>query len=177
MDWLGVAALIAACVGGIGLGIWPRSRNSRVAFMVISVGSWWVALCLLAWRFVSVDLRLVEVSRYTQDELSWPLRLAGTWAGANGSVLLWFTLVVTAVAVLAPPRSTMARCGQRSWRGRGRSMGPTLRAGIRGPALWSRPESGARTLGDERPSTAALCRAGSCDGNRLAKLQRPNTAT
>ncbi|MCB1258633.1 MAG: hypothetical protein KDB26_16090, partial [Microthrixaceae bacterium] len=72
MDWLGVAALIAACVGGIGLAIWPRSLNSRVAFMVISVGSWWVALCLLAWRFVSVDLRLVEVGRYTRDELSWP---------------------------------------------------------------------------------------------------------
>lgn len=98
MDWLGVAALCVAAVAGLALTVRPQSRSAPVAGVVGLVGLW-AALLLLAWRFVAVDLRLVEVAKLSRDELSWPLRLAGVWAGSAGSFLFWSTLTVSVMAI------------------------------------------------------------------------------
>ncbi|HTN99348.1 MAG TPA: cytochrome c biogenesis protein CcsA, partial [Microthrixaceae bacterium] len=104
MDWLGVTALSVATLAGLVLILRPRS-GTAVAF---GLAGFWAALVVLAWRFVSVDLRLGEVASLSRDELSWPLRLAGVWAGPAGSILLWSTLLVSiaAIAVGRSPAST-----------------------------------------------------------------------
>lgn len=97
MDWLGVAALAAASFAGLALVLRPRSSTA----LTLGLSGFWAAAVLLAWRFVSVDLRLVEVTALSRDELSWPLRIAGVWAGSSGSILFWSALVVSVGAVAA----------------------------------------------------------------------------
>ncbi|MGB6058820.1 MAG: hypothetical protein WBF71_11185, partial [Microthrixaceae bacterium] len=91
MDWLGVAALAAATFAGLTLALRPRSTLA----LTVGLSGFLAAVSLLAWRFVSVDLRLVEVTALSRDELSWPLRVAGVWAGSSGSVLFWSALVIS----------------------------------------------------------------------------------
>ena len=102
MDWPGTAALITWAIGG-GLTASMAGRDGRRASLLASAGAWlglvgvWVAFATLMWRFVTVDLRLAEVAAMTRDESPWPLRLAGTWAGASGSTLMWATFAITAL--------------------------------------------------------------------------------
>ncbi|MGB3410678.1 MAG: cytochrome c biogenesis protein CcsA [Microthrixaceae bacterium] len=107
MDWLGVAALVAATFAGSALVLRPRSSTA----LMVGLSGFWAAVGLLAWRFISVDLRLVEVATLSRDELSWPLRVAGVWAGSSGSILFWSALVVTvgAVAVGRSPAGSTPR--------------------------------------------------------------------
>ncbi|MEZ5311278.1 MAG: cytochrome c biogenesis protein CcsA [Microthrixaceae bacterium] len=102
MDWPGTAALIICAIGG-GLTTSMAGRDGRRARLLASgaalasLAGIWAAFATQMWRFVTVDLRLAEVAARTRDESPWPLRLAGTWAGASGSMLMWATFVITAL--------------------------------------------------------------------------------
>ena len=124
MDWLGVTALSVASGAGLVLILRPRSGTA----LAIGLAGCWAAVLLLAWRFVSVDLRLGEVASLSRDELSWPLRLAGVWAGPSGSILFWSTLVVS-VAATAVGRQPTSPVGDMSgWLARRRVLGVAVAA-------------------------------------------------
>lgn len=111
MDPVGAGTLVVASVTGAASALAPRHRGTaHRALLACSVAAWWAATAVLAWRFVSVDLRLAEVAALTRDEVPWPLRLAGTWAGPAGSALLWFAvaLAVTAAATEGTHRRVVA---------------------------------------------------------------------
>lgn len=78
-------------------------RTDLRAARLVMVTVWWLATAYLITRFVALDLGLAEVAAYSRAELPSWLRGAGAWAGPSGSLLLWMTLMVTAV-VLASPR-------------------------------------------------------------------------
>jgi cytochrome c biogenesis factor len=104
MDPLGASALLLAGLGG-GSALVPRLR--RAAPLVLICG-WWLAVARLAERFVSGDLRLVEVASYSRFEVPAPLRLAATWAGPSGSLLCWAAVVLTACTLALLQRRSVA---------------------------------------------------------------------
>ncbi len=122
MDWLGVAALSVATIGGLNLLRQPRSTLS----LSLGLAGFWAALILLAWRFFTVDLRLAEVASLSRDELAWPLRIAGVWAGSSGSFLLWSTIVVSVAVVAVGRTPTADEESPATWRTRRRLTGGVI---------------------------------------------------
>lgn len=89
----------------------PR-RQVGAAVMAFVVG----LLCLarLGWAFLAEQWEFAYVADHTRPGLRWPLRLAGLWAGPEGSLLFWTVLVsgVSAVVVwrsAAEHRASAAR--------------------------------------------------------------------
>ena len=74
----------------------------------------------LLWLFVTADVRYETVFLYTHTDLPLRYRIAGTWAGQKGSLLLWAAYGALISAVLA-----------RRWRGdRARDVTVVFLAGI-----------------------------------------------
>lgn len=94
MDPLGVASLSAAVLFSAATAVRPTSRLNPNTVLV----AWWAALGVLLLRFVQLDFRLDAVATYSRAELSAPLRIAGAWAGPNGSLLLWWVFAATAAS-------------------------------------------------------------------------------
>ncbi len=87
---------IVAC--GVMTAVWPRLRVQwATAAFVVAFG----CLVRLAWAFGSEDWSFLVVSDNTRAGVAWPMRVAGLWAGPEGSLLLWTVMVagVTALAV------------------------------------------------------------------------------
>jgi cytochrome c-type biogenesis protein CcmF len=61
------------------------------------------AFALLAYRFASTDIRLTVVADYSARTGPLPHRLAGAWAGLEGSLLLW-TAAIGLIAAAAARR-------------------------------------------------------------------------
>lgn len=91
---LGTALLLL----GIALGVVAtiRARPVLTAAMAAAFGA---SVGVLFWRFATEDWANAYVVSTTRPDLSWPVRMAGLWGGAEGSLLL-FTSLVGAVAVL-----------------------------------------------------------------------------
>ena len=54
----------------------------------------------LLWQFITVDVRYEYVFLYTSDAMPFIYRIAGTWTGREGSLLLWTTYTVIAAWLL-----------------------------------------------------------------------------
>ena len=65
---------------------------------------------VLCYRFATTDTRLVVVADYSRRSGTLPFRIAGAWAGLEGSLLLWTTLAA-AVGALAVRRGGAAWYG------------------------------------------------------------------
>ncbi len=91
-----VWGVVASLVGAIrGRDDFVRSAEGAVYATLLAIGTAW--LTLLA-ALVTSDFSLEYVVDYTSRSLSWPYKLAASWAGQGGSLLLW-TLIAACCAV------------------------------------------------------------------------------
>jgi len=88
--WGAAGAAIASAAATV-----PALRNaatpSRLAagLLAASTAACVALLLFLATRFLAADISYQYVFFYTARDVEWPWRLAGTWAGREGSLLLW----------------------------------------------------------------------------------------
>jgi cytochrome c-type biogenesis protein CcmF len=102
LPWLALgASLLALAATTVSL-LRPRPLDRAAArlwglaaFLSIAAFAW------LASRFLSADLSVAYVFFYTRTDLPWAWRLAGTWAGREGSLLLWGTALAVTAALVA----------------------------------------------------------------------------
>ncbi len=105
-DWLLVLAALGAA-GAVAVLAGAVRRSSPI----LEVTSRWLltvaaiatagAFLFLVGRFLATDLSYQYVFFYTGADLDWHWRLAGTWAGREGSLLLWTMLMAGVTALLA----------------------------------------------------------------------------
>jgi cytochrome c-type biogenesis protein CcmF len=97
-----VAASTAAVAQVAGIG---RRIPHRASPGLLTAGAalTTAALALLAYRFASTDIRLTVVADYSARTGPLPYRLAGAWAGLEGSLLLW-TAAIGLIAAAAARR-------------------------------------------------------------------------
>ncbi|MFA5943532.1 MAG: cytochrome c biogenesis protein CcsA [Candidatus Thermoplasmatota archaeon] len=99
-------ALVAGALATQSFAIW-RSRDMQraVSWMIIgAAGALWAAFFFLLTRFIVVDVSYEYVFQYTSTQVPLQYRIAGTWTGREGSLLLWTAYTATAAAILARRR-------------------------------------------------------------------------
>jgi cytochrome c-type biogenesis protein CcmF len=113
LAWSGVGGLlllVAVAAGGSALWLeagsvytgsrrWARAAGRLQRTMAASLAA---ALVVLAGAFLRVDLGYRYVWAHTAETLPWYYRLAGTWAGSEGTTLLWAAVTAGALARLLP---------------------------------------------------------------------------
>lgn len=102
LPWLALAASLAALAAATAGLLRPRPPGRAAARLWAAAAA--LSLSAFAWlagRFLAADLSVAYVFFYTRTGLEWPWRLAGTWAGREGSLLLWATALALATALLA----------------------------------------------------------------------------
>ena len=72
------------------------------AALALSTAGGALALGVLGWAFLTEDWRFATVVGHARPGIPWTLRVAAIWAGPEGSLLLWATML--AVAALAMTR-------------------------------------------------------------------------
>ena len=101
--WL-ASALALAAAGVVARGrLGPWSAAARVERRLL-YGAAAIAIAAFAWlllRFIAADVSIQYVFLYTSTSLPLHWRIAGTWAGREGSLLLWTALVAGVAALLA----------------------------------------------------------------------------
>lgn len=80
---------------GMRVGRWPERLLAATAALLA------LSLLYLASRFLVADLSYEYVWIYTRTDLPLRYRLAGTWTGREGSLLLWSTYLAIVAAVMA----------------------------------------------------------------------------
>ena len=81
-----------------------RDATRAIGWVVASVAVLlWAAFLYLLARFVVVDVSYQYVFQYTSTTVPLAYRVAGTWTGREGSLLLWTAFTATAAALLARP--------------------------------------------------------------------------
>ena len=110
---LGVLALMVAAATAAVSGPWARGaeatagpppghrspeRGSTLALSVALAGGM-VSLAVLAWAFLTEDWRFATVVGHARPDVPWTLRVAAIWAGPEGSLLLWTTVLAAAALV------------------------------------------------------------------------------
>ena len=100
-------ALVAVVVSGVlafpGLRGRPVSRFAGWAF-VIHAGALTVAMLLMFSHFLSSRFEYAYVAQYSSRALGPAMRVAASWAGQEGSILLWVALgALLGVALLRQP--------------------------------------------------------------------------
>ena len=77
-----------------------KSNNKNFdTLLYVILGNHTLLLILLAYYFLKTDLRFEYVSDYSSNELSIGYKLAGVWAGRDGTLLIW-TWATTLTLVL-----------------------------------------------------------------------------
>jgi len=84
---------------------WAATRDESIAaygryLLYATAGLFVAAYGLLTYQFATLDYANKYVWEYTADYISLFYRITGTYAGVNGSLLLWATLVAVFVAWL-----------------------------------------------------------------------------
>ncbi|MEK6985947.1 MAG: cytochrome c biogenesis protein CcsA [Candidatus Thermoplasmatota archaeon] len=94
---LGAAATAAAALElrGRVTPAWPRRLFVAAAAAVVA------GFATLTYLFLTSDLSTATVFFYSRTDLDWPWKLAGVWAGRQGSLLLWATLLAVVAAAVA----------------------------------------------------------------------------
>ncbi|MEX2217749.1 MAG: cytochrome c-type biogenesis CcmF C-terminal domain-containing protein [Phycisphaerales bacterium] len=100
--WIGSAALglaLAGAAGSVGACAAAAARGgvrplgaARAGFTVCALGLVSAAAVLLI-GLARDDFRLAYIAAHSERGLAWPLRLAAFWAGQEGSLLLWATML------------------------------------------------------------------------------------
>ncbi|HUR61393.1 MAG TPA: cytochrome c biogenesis protein CcsA [Candidatus Thermoplasmatota archaeon] len=119
IPWLALASSVAAlALTSLGL-LRPRPAD-RASFRLwaLAAASSLAAFTYLATRFLATDLSFSYVFLYTRAGLPWHWRLAGTWAGREGSLLLWATALAVATAAMAWSHARHAALDAQETRGR-----------------------------------------------------------
>lgn len=80
-----------------------------------AAGLAWLAFLWLLWQFIQVNVSLEYVFLYTSTAMPLRYRIAGTWTGMEGSLLLWSAFLAAATAVFLRPRIDAER--ERTWAG------------------------------------------------------------
>ncbi len=89
-------------VGAFGVAFAPAGKRPIAAvFSVVSALGGSTAVAVLARAFAVNDWRLVYTVGHSRPDIASPLRIAGVWAGPEGSLLLWTTMLAMTVLVLA----------------------------------------------------------------------------
>lgn len=91
---IGTAALVVAVASAV-VGVFTRRRAALVAV----AGALAVSTLALVWAMVTLDLSLAYVEQHTTRSTPWPHRIAGTWGGMGGSLLVWTTMLATVTTV------------------------------------------------------------------------------
>ena len=81
-----------------------KSRNDTYkrnfeALLSITLVTHTIALILLAYYFLVTDLRFEYVSDYSAEHLSLGYKLAGVWAGRDGTLLIWAWATILSINV------------------------------------------------------------------------------
>lgn len=89
---------LVASLGSTAVLVWAAFRDESVAdygryLLFVAAGLFTVAYGYLVYQFVTTDYTNKYVWDYTADYLNVVYRISGTYAGVNGSLLLWATLV------------------------------------------------------------------------------------
>ncbi len=77
----------------------PNSERNFDSLSYLILGNQTFLLILLAYYFLTTNLKFEYVSVYSSEDLSIGYKLAGVWAGRDGTLLIWtwatsFTLVL-----------------------------------------------------------------------------------
>jgi cytochrome c biogenesis factor len=114
-------ALAAAATAMLGRsGGWPEAARFERRLLAGSAVLVAAAFTWLLLRFIAADVSIQYVFLYTSTALPLHWRIAGTWAGREGSLLLWAALVAVVAALLAwrhavlPAKDTQEERG-RTW--------------------------------------------------------------
>ncbi|MHB1261215.1 MAG: cytochrome c biogenesis protein CcsA [Thermoplasmatota archaeon] len=101
--WVGCALAAAAALLALphGLRIWPDAARAERYLLVGAAAIAAAAFLWLLLRFIAADVSIQYVFLYTSTDLPLHWRIAGTWAGREGSLLLWTALVAGIVALVA----------------------------------------------------------------------------
>ena len=71
-------------------------RNfDSLLYSILGVHS--ISLVILVYYFLKTDLRLAYVSDYSSDDLSIGYKLAGVWAGRDGTLLIWSWATIASI--------------------------------------------------------------------------------
>ena len=74
-------------------------KRNFEALLVIILVTHTVAIILLAYYFLVTDLRFAYVSDYSAETLSLGYKLAGIWAGRDGTLLIWAWATILSINV------------------------------------------------------------------------------
>lgn len=86
-----------------------RARTERAAAVAAVLAL--ATFLVLLWKFLVADVRTAYVFLYTHADLPLRYRIAGTWAGREGSLTLWalWSILIAAVAARKWPRDLAHR--------------------------------------------------------------------
>ena len=71
-----------------------RNFNSLL-YVVLGIHS--ISLIILIYYFLKTDLRFAYVSDYSSEDLSIGYKLAGVWAGRDGTLLIWSWATIASI--------------------------------------------------------------------------------
>ena len=77
-------------------GIYKRNFEALISITLVTHT---IALILLAYYFLVTDLRFEYVSDYSAEHLSLGYKLAGVWAGRDGTLLIWAWATILSINV------------------------------------------------------------------------------
>ena len=97
---LGVLLLTVAAAGAVVIGgRRPGPGRAGSFFLMLSTAGGALALGVLGWAFLTEDWRFATVVGHARPDVPFTLRLAAIWAGPEGSLLLWTTMLALAAWV------------------------------------------------------------------------------
>jgi len=74
-------------------------KRNFESLLVITLVTHTIAILLLAYYFLVTDLRFAYVSDYSAETLSLGYKLAGVWAGRDGTLLIWAWATILSINV------------------------------------------------------------------------------
>ena len=75
------------------------AKRNFEALLIITLVTHTVAILLLAYYFLVTDLRFAYVSDYSAETLSLGYKLAGIWAGRDGTLLIWAWATILSINI------------------------------------------------------------------------------
>jgi cytochrome c biogenesis factor len=117
--WAAAAAAVAGAWSSVrDAGHRPSPRT--LALLSFATAAPVALFLFLASRFLAADLSYQHVFFYTATDVEWPWRLAGSWAGREGSMLLWTSWLAVATLGVAwwhkrAPPTDAAEIRGRAW--------------------------------------------------------------
>ncbi|MCH2619227.1 MAG: hypothetical protein MKZ83_02560, partial [Candidatus Poseidoniia archaeon] len=74
-------------------------KRNFEALLIITLVTHTIAILLLAYYFLVTDLRFAYVSDYSAGTLSLGYKLAGIWAGRDGTLLIWAWTTILSINI------------------------------------------------------------------------------